>query len=127
MQYSLLLHNAEPQDVEGGISDEAMQSMQIAFADYVRELDAAGVLLFASILQPVAASTTVTLRDRSLRIQDGPFADTREKLAGTFEIDVIDLDAALAWAEKCPGAHYGTVEVRPAALIVRNGQWFPAA
>ena len=46
-------------------------------------------------------------------MQDGPFADTKEAFAGIFMLDVPDLDAALAWAEKCPAAHWGTVEIRP--------------
>jgi hypothetical protein len=65
----------------------------------------------------------VTLRGGRLEIQDGPFADTKEKLAGVFLIDVPDLDAALAWAEKCPGAQYGVIEIRPAAIVFADGQW----
>jgi hypothetical protein len=68
------------------------------------------------VLQPVATSTTVTLRDGSLHVQDGPFADTKEQLGGVFIIDVPDLDAALAWAEKCPAAQWGTIEIRPTAV-----------
>ena len=49
-------------------------------------------------------------------VQDGPYADTKEQLGGTFVIDVPDLDAALAWAEKCPAVHFGTIEIRASAL-----------
>lgn len=121
MHYSLLLINEEAGDV--GITEEQMAPMRDAFDAYGKSLDAAGVLIAADILQPVAASTTVTLRNGSLQIQDGPFADTKEKLAGTFVIDVPDLDAALAWAEKCPAATYGVIEVRPSAIVFQNGQW----
>jgi len=44
---------------------------------------------------------------------DGPFAETREQLAGYYLIDAPDLDAALSWAGRCPGAQYGSIEVRP--------------
>jgi hypothetical protein len=121
MQYSLLLISAEAADV--GVTDEEMEPFRAAFDAYGKSLDAAGVLVSADILQPVATSTTLTLRDGSLKIQDGPYADTKEKLAGTFVIEVPDLDAALAWAEKCPGAQYGVIEIRPSAIVFRNGQW----
>ena len=78
-------------------------------------------LLFSN--PPVANTTTVTLREGSLKIQDGPFADTKEQLGGTFVIDVPDLDAALAWAEKCPAARYGVVEIRPSAVVFLDGRW----
>lgn len=121
MRYSLLLNSAEP--TEGAIPAEAIAQMQEAFGVYGKALKAAGVLVAGEILQPVAASTTVTLRNGSVQVQDGPFADTKEALAGVFVIDVPDLDAALAWAEKCPGAQYGVIEVRPAAISLIDGAW----
>jgi hypothetical protein len=125
MRYSLLLNNAEP--AAGEISEEDMSSFQAAFHAYAKSLDDAGVLVSADILQPSTASTTLTLRNGTLEIQDGPFADTREKLAGAFVIEVPDLDAALAWAEKCPGAQYGVIEIRPSAIVFEHGRWRPAA
>jgi hypothetical protein len=121
MRYSLLLNNAEP--AKGEIDEEVMASFQAAFDKYAKSLDEAGVLVSADILGPSSASTTVTLRNGSLQVQDGPFADTKEKLAGAFVIDVPDLDAALAWAEKCPGAQYGVIEIRPSAIVFRDGKW----
>ncbi|GGE87698.1 YciI family protein [Mycetocola zhadangensis] len=121
MRYTLLLNNPEPEDVN--ISEEDMEPARAAFDAYAKSLADAGALVNVDILQPVAASTTVTLRNGSLQIQDGPFADTKEKLNGVFVIDVPDLDAALAWAEKCPATQYGVVEVRPTALFFADGQW----
>lgn len=121
MQYSLLLISEEAGDA--GVSEEDMAPFTAAFDAYAKSLDDAGVLVSADILQPVSASTTLTLRGGSLQVQDGPFADTREKLGGTFVVEVPDLDAALAWAEKCPGARYGVIEIRPSAIVFRNGQW----
>jgi hypothetical protein len=56
-------------------------------------------------------------------VQDGPFAETKEALAGIFMVEVPDLDAAIGWAEKCPGAQWGVVEVRPTATAFINGAW----
>lgn len=121
MRYSLLLHQIEPAD--GEIPDETMAEAQIAFDTYAKSLDAAGVLLAAEILAPSSATTTVTLRDGSLKVQDGPFAEAKEMLAGVFLIEVDDLDAALAWAEQCPAAQWGNIEVRPIAISYYDGAW----
>jgi hypothetical protein len=121
MRYSLLLNNEEAADV--GISEEEMAPMKAAFDRYAKSLEESGVLISADILQSVKVSTTLTRRNGSLQIQDGPFADTKEKLGGTFVIDVPDLDAALAWAEKCPAAEYGVIEIRPSAIVFQDGQW----
>ena len=67
-------------------------------------------------LQPSMTGTVITLKNGDRRVQDGPYADTKEQLGGYFVIDVLDMDAALAWAEKCPTAHYGLIEVRPSAM-----------
>jgi hypothetical protein len=121
MRYALLLNNPEPTDVE--ITEEDMEPARAAFDAYAKSLEEAGVLLSVDILEPVASSTTLTLRNGNLQIQDGPFADTKEKLNGVFVLDVPDLDAALAWAEKCPAAQYGVIEIRPSALFFADGQW----
>ncbi|WP_349902722.1 YciI family protein [Parafrigoribacterium humi] len=121
MRYSLLLHNQEAE--EAGVTEEQMAPFRAAFDAYATSLDKAGVLVSADILQPSAAATTVTLRGGTLQVQDGPFADTKEKLAGAFVIEVADLDAAIAWAEKCPGAQYGVIEIRPSEIVFRDGQW----
>jgi hypothetical protein len=121
MRYSLLLTYSEA----GGAAapPEAISEAQAAFDRYARSLDEAGVLIGADVFQPVAESTTVTLRGGSLLVRDGPFADTTEQLGGVFLIDVPDRDVALAWAEKCPAALWGTIEVRPTAVYFANGRW----
>jgi hypothetical protein len=53
------------------------------------------------------------IKDDERVVTDGPFAETREVLGGYYLIDVPDLDAAIDWAAKCPGAKYGSVELRP--------------
>jgi hypothetical protein len=121
MRYALLMHYREPG--EGEISDEAIEQAKEAFGAYGRALESAGVLLSADVLQPSAATTSVTCREGGLRVQDGPFAETKEGLAGVFMVDVPDLDAAIGWAEKCPGAQWGFVEVRPTATAFIDGAW----
>lgn len=123
MQYCLLMQNQE--GPEAGLSDEDMEPARAAFARYADDLDAAGVLIGTQVLQSASASTTYTARTGAAEIQDGPFADTRERLGGVFVIDVPDLDAALAWAAKCPAAAWGSIEIRPVAVTYRSGQgWY---
>lgn len=121
MQYSLLVISRESGDVQ--VSDEDMAWGRAAFDAYAKALDASGALISADILQPVAMSTTVSVRGGALQVQDGPFADTKERLNGTFVIEVSDLDSAISWAAKCPGAQYGSVEIRPSAIVFHDGAW----
>ena len=64
-------------------------------------------------MRPTAAATTVRVANGKTNVLNGPYAETKEQLGGFYMIDVPDLDAALSWAARCPGAEYGTIEVRP--------------
>jgi len=121
MRYALLLHYPEmtPEDLGPDALAEGMRE----FDEYAKALDASGVLISAEVLQPSAVTTTVTAADGGLRVQDGPFADTKEQLGGSFIIEVPDLDAAIEWAGKAPSAGWGAVEVRPSATYFRDGAW----
>lgn len=121
MRYTLFLHY--PEMTERDIGEDAIEAGKAAFHAYAEALEDAGVLVSAEVLQTSANTTTVTLRDGDLRIQDGPYADTKEQIGGTFVLEVPDLDAALAWAEKCPAAAWGTVEIRPSAVRFVEGGW----
>jgi len=121
MRYALLMHYREA--AEGEINDQAIAEAKDAFEAYGRALESAGVLLSADVLQPTAATTTLTCREGGLQVQDGPFAETKEALAGIFMLEVPDLDAAIGWAEKCPGAQWGVIEVRPTATAFVDGAW----
>lgn len=121
MRYALLMHYGEPAD--GELSEEVIAEAKRQFDVYAKALEQAGVLLSIAVLQPTFATTTVTRREGDLRVQDGPFAATKEALAGVFMIDVEDLDAAVDWAGKCPGAQWGTIEVRPVAIGFSEGRW----
>jgi hypothetical protein len=111
MQYLLLLYaneagwnNLPPAEQEQGVA---------AYVAYREALTRAGVLVGANRLQDVSSATTVRIENGKTQVLNGPYADTREQLGGYFLIDVPDLDAALSWAARCPGASHGIVEVRP--------------
>ena len=121
MHYTLLLHF--PEVAEEDLGDEAMAEGQRAFASYAATLHRAGVLVAAEVLQPSSRTTTLRMVDGELQVQDGPFADTKEQLAGTFVLDLPDLDAALDWARQAPSIAWGAVEIRPGATYTVDGAW----
>lgn len=111
MEYLLLIyadeseiHNATPEQIEGHAS---------AFGAYVRELMDRGVLRAGAPLQPSSVATTVTVRDGKTLTTDGPFMETKEALAGYYQLECKDLDEALELAAKIPAAQTGAIEVRP--------------
>ncbi len=69
--------------------------------------------LSANPLQPIASATTLRIREGKRLVTDGPFAETREQIAGYYLVDAANLDEAIHIAGKIPGARYGTVEIRP--------------
>jgi hypothetical protein len=81
---------------------------------YHQALKESGVLVANSGLAGIETATTVRVQGDETQIIDGPFAETKEYLAGFFLIDVADLDEALKWAAQMPNSSYGPVEVRPA-------------
>lgn len=123
MRYSLVFHAPEPGAGAPQPSAEDMEEMRRLMTDYADALEAAGVFVAAEMLAPQSATVTVTRRTGTVVIEDGPFAATKEALAGVFVIDVEDRDAALAWAEKFPGTAYGVIEVRPVAVAYIDGAW----
>jgi hypothetical protein len=72
-----------------------------------------GLLIAAEALQPVDTATTVRVRNGRVSITDGPFAETKEQLAGFYLIEARDLNDAIQVASKIPPAREGSVEVRP--------------
>lgn len=125
MRYALLIHY--PQPAVSTLSEEQIKEGMAAFHAYAKALDDAGVLLSAEVLQTIANATSVSAKQGKLQVQDGPFAETKEAFAGIFMLDLPDLDAAIAWAEKCPAAYWGTVEIRPSAVRFIDGEWTRAA
>src|SRR3954468_23504483 len=77
------------------------------------KLRSSGRLLAAEPLHPVATATTVRVRNGKLSVMDGPFAETKEALAGFYLVDAKDLNEAIQIASKIPPARVGSIEVRP--------------
>jgi len=111
MQYLLMIYGNEA-GMQGASKDQVTQ-MSAAYAAYTEALKGAGVIRGGERLRPTSEATTVRVKKGKTEVLDGPYADTKEQLGGFYMIDVPDLDAALAWAAKCPGASTGTMEVRP--------------
>ncbi|HEX2357983.1 MAG TPA: YciI family protein [Micromonosporaceae bacterium] len=110
MRYLLLIYGEE--STAAPDPAEAEQIMNEYWA-YSEALAAAGVMKAGEALQESNTATTVRVKDTERVVTDGPFAETREVLGGFYLVDVPDLDAALDWAARCPGAKHGSIEVRP--------------
>jgi len=110
VKYLLLMYWNES---DGPKNPEEQQAVQQAWKALRKEVKAAGVLLSANGLDPVAKAATVRVRENKALITDGPFAETHEKLGGYFLLECNDLDEAIRWAEKIPAAKDGSIEIRP--------------
>lgn len=111
MQYLLMIYSEEAGWAQ--MTKAAQEQAMAAYTAYTEALKKAGVLAGLNRLQGRATATTVRVADGKPQVLDGPFVDSKEQLGGYFLIDVPDLDAAIAWAARCPGASHGVVEVRP--------------
>lgn len=114
MRYTFLLYS-DP-TAFANLTPEDWAREKEVYGAYIGALQEAGVFVDTDWLQGVETATTVSTEGGQRRVQDGPFAATRETLGGYFVVNVPDLDAALAWAAKCPAAQYGKVEVRASAM-----------
>ncbi|GIF70807.1 YciI family protein [Asanoa siamensis] len=110
MRYLLLIYSEENRGTPDPAEDEKVMNEYWAYSDAIQK---AGVVQGSDALQESSTATTVRVRDGQRMVTDGPFAETREVLGGYYLIDVPDLDAAIEWAERCPGATRGSIEVRP--------------
>lgn len=112
MRYMMLIHHDE------AALAAAPKEIYAEYAAFNEALAKAGEGFTAGErLQPATAATTVRQGAAAgkAEILDGPYADTREQLAGYFLIDVTDLDEAIVWAKRCPSSKYGSIEIRPLA------------
>jgi hypothetical protein len=108
-QYMLLVYQ---QEVDPDQQAEREREMPM-FVELHRSLREAGLLVGVQRLHSVESATSVRVRDGETEITDGPFALTKEVLAGYYILECADLDEALRHAARVPAARYGTVEVRP--------------
>jgi hypothetical protein len=110
MRYVLLVCGDENQ----ALSEQQQQERTDAFMAFQSELEARGNLVSLQRLRPTSAATTVRVREGGLVVADGPFAETKEQIAGFYVLECTDLDEAIEIAAGNPAAEFGTVEVRPA-------------
>jgi hypothetical protein len=111
MQYLLMIYQNE---AEYAKMDAATgKKMLEEYGAFTQSIVQSGNFKAGDRLQPTTTATTVQVRDGKRLTTDGPFAETREQLAGYYLVDAKDLDAALAIAARIPSARIGSIEVRP--------------
>jgi hypothetical protein len=111
MKYVLLIYANEAAML--ATSKTETDQRVAAYVAYMEAMKNAGVLVGGERLQPTTSATTVRIADGKTKVLNGPYVETKEQLGGYFMIDAPDLDAALSWASRCPGASHGVIEVRP--------------
>src|ERR671919_1018146 len=119
-QYMLLVYQEEV-DAAAQAEREQVTPMLVELHAGLRE---AGLLVDVHRLRSVESATSVRVRGGETEIADGPFAVTKERLAGYYILDCADLDEALKQAERFPGSRWGTVEVRP---VMPADEWVKVA
>src|SRR5205823_14066656 len=107
----LLIYGSEA-DTAGMTPEERIALMQ-AHAAFANEAQQRGLLTGGEPLQPTSTATTVRVRNGKTLITDGPFAETKEQLAGFYVLNCKDLDEAIEMAARVPDAVYGSIEIRP--------------
>jgi hypothetical protein len=111
MRYLLLIYGDESK--YAALSEAEMQADMDKWWKYDAAIKEAGASPGGAALQPTSTATSVRDDNGKPMVTDGPFAETREQLGGYYLLDVENLDEAIKWAHRCPGVHYGTIELRP--------------
>jgi hypothetical protein len=111
MEYLLMIYADQAQFEK--LSQAQVTEAMGAYRAYTEALQKSGTLCGSNRLRPTQTATTVRVKSGKTEVLNGPYAETREQLGGYYLIDVPDLDTALSWAARCPGAGHGTIEVRP--------------
>jgi len=115
MEYLLCIYTDPEAEPQMGTA-EGDEHMAEYFA-FTNEVSEAGVMRGGNALHPASAGSTLAVRGGKAEIVDGPFAETKEQLGGYYLLDCADLDEALKWASKIPGARFGRIEVRPVVVF----------
>jgi len=130
MRYMLMLYADEK--AGAAMPPEDMAYAMEGMAAYQAVLEKAGAFVATSALQPTWEARTLAMQGGEptrqetpsghvyfanvggeLKVQDGPYAETREQFGGYFIIEAADMDAAVEWAKQCPAAQWGSIEIRP--------------
>ena len=110
MQYALLIYTEEPTEAP---TDEAIAAEMEAYNGFTRHVAERGAMKAGEALHPASTATTVRVRDGQTITTDGPFAETKEVLGGFYIVEAADLDEAIDYAARIPGAARGSIEIRP--------------
>jgi len=108
-QYMLLIYHP----VDSPLTTEQLAEMGPRWDAFTESLQKAGAFVAGDALERPDVATTVRVRDTQTQFTDGPFAETKEYLAGYYLVDCPDLDTALDHASRMPNVSYGSTEVRP--------------
>jgi hypothetical protein len=111
MKYLLLIYSDEKQDASA--SKEEQDAWMGKYNEYTEAIQRSGALIAGEALHPTSAATTVRVQNGKRVTTHGPFAETKEQLGGYYLVEAKNLDEAIDWAAKCPGATVGSIEVRP--------------
>jgi hypothetical protein len=109
VKYLLLI--CADQDLE--LTAEEQEEIGPTMDAWLKDVDGRGVRLFGNQIRPVSDATTVRMRGGDVLVADGPFAETKEQIAGFDIIECDDLDEAIDVASRHPVARFGSIEVRP--------------
>jgi hypothetical protein len=111
MKYMFLIYTEEGNESQMNAADrDAVMADYFAFT---KEAGAHGVLVAGDELKPTGTATTLRRRGNQFATTDGPFAETKEQLGGFYILECQDMEEAVGWAAKIPGAKHGSIEVRP--------------
>ena len=117
MQYLLMIHSDEK--AMQSASKDDIGAMMAAYGAYTNAMKQAGAWVGGERLHPASTATTVRVQNGKTQVLNGPYAEVKEQLGGYYLIEAPDLDAAIGWAARCPGAAQGAIEVRPIWAEVR--------
>lgn len=116
MQYMMLIFEDEAV-MKRGAEEKGFEAYMAPWFKYTTDMREAGVLVSGEPLEEAKLATTLSVRDGKRQVQDGPFLATKEQLGGFYILEVSNLDEAMAWAERCPSADTGFLELRPIANL----------
>ena len=118
MKYICLVYLQES-DI-GEMSQDAWDALNAECIDYSESITRSGHRLGGEALEPTHTATTLRVRNGRVSTTDGPFAETKEQLAGFYFIEAKDLDAAIEVASRIPPARLGSIEIRPVRSLIRK-------
>jgi hypothetical protein len=123
MKYACLVYYKESEI--GQMSQSAWDALNTECMAYSETIGASGHRLGGEALEASYTATTLRVRDGKVTTTDGPFAETKEQLAGFYLVEAKDLNEAIQVAARIPPARYGTIEIRPVRQLSENGNTVP--